>query len=121
MDGPGQRLKKPFFTARDIAGVGNGHLGEQFLATTVPRVLKNVVRQGKRRVENCGQILFPAAGPAHPRLCCLCCELEVEKSAVKEDFWIEGVVGGGREPFLKLIWYIFVTLSAIIQWIFERV
>ena len=36
------------------------------------RVLKNVVRQGKRRVENCGQILFPAAGPAHPRLCCLC-------------------------------------------------
>ena len=85
------------------------------------RVLKNVVRQGKRRVENCGQILFPAAGPAHPRLCCLCCELEVEKSAVKEDFWIEGVVGGGREPFLKLIWYIFVTLSAIIQWIFERV
>ena len=64
------------------------------------RVLKNVVRQGKRRVENCGQILFPAAGPAHPRLCCLCCELEVEKSAVKEDFWIEGVVGGGREPFL---------------------
>ena len=65
------------------------------------RVLKNVVRQGKRRVENCGQILFPAAGPAHPRLCCLCCELEVEKSAVKEDFWIEGVIGGGREPFLK--------------------
>ena len=60
------------------------------------RVLKNVVRQGKRRVENCGQILFPAAGPAHPRLCCLCCELEVEKSAVKEDFWIEGVEGGGR-------------------------
>ena len=52
---------------------------------------------GKRRVENCGQILFPAAGPAHPRLCCLCCELEVEKSAVKEDFWIEGVVGGAVE------------------------
>ena len=49
------------------------------------RVLKNVVRQGKRRVENCGQILFPAAGPAHPRLCCLCCELEVEKSSVVED------------------------------------
>ena len=74
-------MKKPFFTARDIAAVGNGHLGEQFLATTVPRVLKNVVRQGKRRVENCGQILFPAG----PRLLLRNVqvglnELEVEKS-----------------------------------------
>ena len=113
MDGPGQRLKKPFFTSN----TQRPYLGEHQLAVhlLMPllqryRVLKNVVRQGKRRVENCGQILFPAAGPAHPRLCCLCCELEVEKSAVKEDFWIEGVVGGGREPFLKQIWYIFVTL-----------
>ena len=124
MDGPGQRLKKPFFYKQHTQ-----RLSWRTAAAAPPhavvlqryRVLKNVVRQGKRRVENCGQILFPAAGPAHPRLCCLCCELEVEKSAVKEDFWIEGVVGGGREPFLKQIWYIFVFLSAIIQWIFERV
>ena len=88
MDGPGQRLKKPFFTSN----TQRPYLGEHQLAVhlLMPllqryRVLKNVVRQGKRRVENCGQILFPAAGPAHPRLCCLCCELEVEKSSIVED------------------------------------
>ena len=88
MDGPGQRLKKPFFYKQHTQ-----RLSWRTAAAAPPhavvlqryRVLKNVVRQGKRRVENCGQILFPAAGPAHPRLCCLCCELEVEKSSIVED------------------------------------